>query len=344
MQVSITPKIHHETRSTPEDRKREQQLMRERRERRLVERRERYARGQNVPVLEETDPIIAARDWFRNNTNNAKLRYKAQVIEGNANEGEELEAPEDAQEQLSLPVPADMGVAAPPMRLVASEGEEYRQPPSAIVDKEIKGKEYPFARLDRQGLVAPCGCRDWETLFNMYHQFLLISEIKSRVVLDRSGSRNSVFGAKPCRFYVAALLVYGLTGSADPSGAMYLQDIPAYINPHLQYNALRFIRRCIARCTYVWPVWPDDDPWQVDTFIQDYKYGEHYASFLWITNNMNERHLGKVVHPNSHGKGIHPQMHQYYNAINCFWETVEADPPHDWNAAPWREPEAEYSE
>ena len=135
--------------------------------------------------------------------------------------------------------------------------------------------------------------------------------------------------------------MYGLTGSADPAGKRYLQDIPAYSNPHLKFNAIGFLRRCIKLRK---SIWPNEGRFYDLLFPRDYKYGEHFFSFCRITQNMNMGHPGNLVHPNSHGNGIHPDMHQYYHGINIFWQPIKPDPPHDSDAFPWRGHAADTSE
>ena len=91
-------------------------------------------------------------------------------------------------------------------------------------------------------------------------------------------------------------------------------------------------------------IWPFHGPLYEESFLKESKYVNHFRDLLSVTKNMNQRHPGKVVHPNSNGMGIHPNMQQYYHAINIFWEDVDPNPPHDDSAAPWREHKTDSSE
>ena len=216
----------------------------------------------------------------------------------------------------------------------------HRPPPAERRDKPCLGFYPPFPQGDNSGQVAHGGCRDWDTLYHMYDSFLSTAE-GHPFVMHRGTFGGPSWGVQAARVYVTALLVYGLTGSADPSGKTCVAYIPAFSNPHLQFLAKAFFRRCMTLRKYIWP---HHGPLYVESFLKESKYVEHFRDLLKVTKNMNQRHAGKVVHPNSNGMGIHPEMQRYYHAINIFWEYVEPNPPHDYAAGPWKEDKTDSSE
>ena len=177
-------------------------------------------------------------------------------------------------------------------------------------------------------LVAHCGTRNWETLHSLYNTFLIHAEECSLLIeipgedLSLTYEATDVIrgnnGRSCARFYLAALFVYGLTGSVDPSGKLYLKDIPAFHNPGLHENAMGFLGRCIDTRNYVWPTGKGVDI--LHNFLSEYKYGEDFARFYSITKNINTSHPGMVVYPTCGGTGIHGSFHICYHKLNIFWE------------------------